>query len=200
MSEWTEKDVKEISGWNEKAHPRGQPDNAGQFVKKSEQTASELKAELQREVAAKPPTVKSTTAKMTPAEKIASVHIDFSKDNILPELNDSELAKVGAKENKPIRIKKSIIDRNKFYHEDAMINTNKILGETLYSPSEIFPGKSDKDYFTFIKPLRLSKRNGKDEYGVVLLDVTNTNKNFDVVHWHWVNIENLNSLKPNKKD
>lgn len=138
--------------------------------------------------------------KMTPEEKIASVHIDFDKDNILPELNESELAKVGAKENKPIRIKKSIIDRNKFYHEDAMINTDKILGETLYSPSEIFPGKSDKDYFTFVKPLRLSKRNGKDEYGVVLLDVTNTNKNFDVVHWHWVNIENLNSLKPNKKD
>lgn len=41
MSEWTEKDVKEISGWNEKAHPRGQPDNAGQFVKKDESSVSE---------------------------------------------------------------------------------------------------------------------------------------------------------------
>lgn len=138
--------------------------------------------------------------KMTPAEKIASVHIDFTKDNILPELGDGELKKVGAKINKPILIKKSILDRNKIYHEDAMIDTDKIIGETLYSPSEIFPGKSDKKYFTFVKPLKISMRNGKDEYGVVLLDVTDTNKNFEVIHWHWINFDNLSSLKPNKKD
>lgn len=75
------------------------------------------------------------TSKMTPAEKIASVHIDFSKDNILPELNESELEKVGV-----------------------------------------------------------------DEYGVVLLDVTDSNNSFDVIHWHWVNFDNLNSLRQKKKD
>lgn len=140
------------------------------------------------------------TSKMTPDEKIASVHIDFSKDNILPELNESELEKVGVKDNKPIRIKKSIIDRNDFYHGDAMIDADKIIGETLYSPAEVFHGKSDKDYFTFIKPLKLSVRNGKDEYGVVLLDVTDSNNSFDVIHWHWVNFDNLNSLRQKKKD
>lgn len=34
MAEWTEQDVKQIREWNEKDHPRGQPDNAGQFVEK----------------------------------------------------------------------------------------------------------------------------------------------------------------------
>lgn len=35
MNEWTEKDVKEIKEWQEKDHPRGQPDNAGQFASKT---------------------------------------------------------------------------------------------------------------------------------------------------------------------
>ena len=56
--------------------------------------------------------------KKTAAEKIASVHIDFDKDNILPELNEEDLEKVGAKSNKPVLLKKSIIDRNKLLHDD----------------------------------------------------------------------------------
>ena len=35
MAEWTEQDVKQIREWNEKDHPRGQPDNAGQFVSRA---------------------------------------------------------------------------------------------------------------------------------------------------------------------
>ena len=178
---------------NNKAHS----ETNGRFVSKC---ASDLKEELMQEIAQIKTNIKSPTSKMTPDEKIASVHIDFSKDNILPELNESELEKVGVKDNKPIRIKKSIIDRNDFYHGDAMIDADKIIGETLYSPAEVFHGKSDKDYFTFIKPLKLSVRNGKDEYGVVLLDVTDSNNSFDVIHWHWVNFDNLNSLRQKKKD
>lgn len=34
--------------------------------------------------------------KMAPAEKIASVHIDFNRDNVLPELNEDTLEKMGA--------------------------------------------------------------------------------------------------------
>lgn len=169
------------SEWDESKHNR---DEMGRFAENECEETKSL----------------SIKAKMTPDEKIASVHIDFSKDNILPELNESELKKVGAKDNKPIRIKKSIIERNEFYHEDAMIDADKILGETLYSPAEVFHGKNDKDYFTFIKPLKISTRNGKDEYGVVLLDVTDNSNNFDVIHWHWVNFDNLNSLRQKKKD
>lgn len=50
----------------------------GQFISKS---ASELKDELQQEL----PTAQNYTKKLTPAEKIASVHIDFDKDDFFGE-------------------------------------------------------------------------------------------------------------------
>lgn len=53
MSEWTEKDVKEISVWNESAHPR---DKDGKF---SDKSASELKSELMRELPEKEKFVKA---------------------------------------------------------------------------------------------------------------------------------------------
>lgn len=56
--------------------------------------------------------------KMTPAEKIASVHIDFDRDNILPELNEEDLPKIYVETNKPVLLKKSIIDRNAVEHAD----------------------------------------------------------------------------------
>lgn len=133
--------------------------------------------------------------KMTPAEKIASVHIDFTKDNYLPELNDEDLEKVGAATNKPVLLKKNIIDRNMRRHGDAMPDTQVILANALYNPSEIFKGNTEKDYYTFVKPMRISSRNGKEEYGIVLLDVSAGKANFEVVHWHWVNRDNLDSLK-----
>ena len=86
---------------------------------------------------------------MTPAEKIASVHIDFDKDNILHELNEEDLPKIGAKKNN----------------------------------------------YTFVKPMKVSSRNGLDEYGIALLDVDENKDNFEVVHWHWVNEENIKKLK-----
>lgn len=160
----------------------------GQFISKS---ASELKEELQQEL----PTTKKDTKKLTPAEKIASVHIDFSRDNILPELNEEDLRKVGAKENKPVLLKKSIIDRNTQRHNDVMPDTEKILTQTLYSPLEIFRGNIEKPYYTFVKPLRISNRNGKNEYGIVLLDVDTRKDNFEIVHWHWVNEDKFDSIK-----
>lgn len=133
--------------------------------------------------------------KMTPAEKIASVHIDFNKDNVLPELNEEDLAKVGSKVNKPVLLKKGVIDRNAKRHNEVMGDTEAILTQALYSPAEIFKGNSQKPYYTFVKPMRISKRNGKDEYGIALLDVDASKDNFEVVHWHWVNEENLDSLR-----
>lgn len=133
--------------------------------------------------------------KMTPAEKIASVHIDFDKDNILPELNDGDLEKVGSKVNKPVLLKKGVIERNAKRHVDAVSSTEEILKNALYAPSEVFRGNKDKPYYTFVKPMRVSNRNGLDEYGIALLDVDENKDNFEIVHWHWVNQENIEKLK-----
>ncbi len=133
--------------------------------------------------------------KLTPAEKIASVHIDFDKDNVLPELNDGDLGKIGLKQNKPVLLKKSVIDRNEKRHTDVMPDTELVLKSALYSPSEVFKGNKDKPYYTFVKPMKISKRNGLDEYGIVLLDVDEKKDNFEIVHWHWINAENIEKLK-----
>ena len=174
-------------------------ENNGRFVSKEEQEAKREQAERiynsEPEPIEKGKSESSENKKMTPAEKIASVHIDFDRDNILPELNDEDLEKIGLKENKSVLLKKSIIDRNIQRHNDAMPDTERIITQALYSPSEIFHGKNEKPYYTFVKPLKISKRNGKDEYGIVLLDVGEEKENFEIVHWHWVNEENLNSIK-----
>ena len=169
-------------------------DQNGRFISKEEQEAKIKNAE--RIYNSDPPVnSKKPIKQMTPAEKIASVHIDFDRDNILPELNEEDLSKIGVSSNKPVLLKKSIIERNTQRHNDAMPNTETILTQALYNPSEIFPGKNEKPYYTFVKPLKISNRNGKDEYGIVLLDVSSTKDNFEIVHWHWVNEENLNSIK-----
>ncbi len=43
--------------------------------------------------------------------------------------------------------------------------------------------------------MKISKRNGLDEYGIVLLDVDEKKDNFEIVHWHWINAENIEKLK-----
>ncbi len=128
------------------------------------------------------------TKKLTPAEKIASVHIDFTKDNILPELEETSLRKMGVQESKPVIVKASTIARNGSVHQDVdPKDVDKLIGETLYAPEEVVAGKNpNKPYFAFIKKIRISEKSGKTDYGTVLLDVTADNDNFEVVHWHWV--------------
>jgi len=184
--------------FNEKEHPRGQPNNSGQFVKKNEKTTDELKADLAHEIPDELLPVKSAASKMTPAEKIASVHIDFSKDNILPELNESELEKVGAKTNKSILLKKSVIDRNRAEHSDITDNDfEQIVAKALYAPSEVFPANKDKPYYHFAKVVEVNSK-GKPEIGLALLDVDDTKDNFEVVHAHFVGTKAFERAK--KKD
>lgn len=140
--------------------------------------------------------IKSNEKKMTPAEKIASVHIDFTKDNVLPELNEDTLTELGIKENKSVLVKKTVINRNQDRHGDVRLeDANVILGNALYSPDLIVPGKNKSNsYFSFAKSMRVSERNGKAIYGVVLLDVEDGKENFEVVHWHWLRMDDLKSL------
>lgn len=136
--------------------------------------------------------------KMTPAEKIASVHIDFTKDNILPELDESSLKEMGVSESKPVLVKASSIVLNNEKHGDVNpADVDELIGRTLYEPDKIVPGKNaNKPYYSFLKELRISRKNGKPIYGAVLLDVSSENKNFEVVHWHWVKLKNLSSVLP----
>lgn len=143
---------------------------------------------------------KSTDKKMTPAEKIASVHIDFDRDNILPELNEEDLKKIGAKKNKPVLLKKNIIDRNASRHPDITEDDiQRIIANALYNPSEIFQANANKPYYHFAKVVNVNSK-GKSEIGLALLDVDENKDNFEVVHAHFVNMSGLQRVKNNKKD
>jgi hypothetical protein len=85
-------------------------------------------------------------------KKLASVNIDFTKDNILPELNRDDLAETGKVESKPILLKKSVIERNKARHSEISINKyNRIIGETLYNKDFIMKEKNPEkpNYYHF---------------------------------------------------
>jgi len=74
-----------MSTWKESDNPR---DSDGWFAEqgggKATETEEKRVVELLR------------AKKKTPAEKIASVNIEAGKDNILPELNECDLSKIGA--------------------------------------------------------------------------------------------------------
>ena len=134
--------------------------------------------------------------KMTPAEKIASVHIDFDKDNILPELEEDTLKAMGVKKSKQVLLKKSIIERNAERHPDVKPeDAERLIGETLYSPQYLFKGNDDKPYYSFAKVMGISDKKGKTTYGLVLLDVDESKENFEIVHWHWVRERNFRAKK-----
>lgn len=182
--------------FDEHKHPR---DDGGKFTNKGEtaptdKTVEELRTELIKELPDKP---KAEIKKMTPEEKIASVHIETGKDNILPELNEEDLSKIGINKNKPVLVKASIIERNAIEHSDVKSeDVNRLISEPLYSPDYIEKGRNpNAAYFSLAKKMRLSKKDGKPVYGVVLLDVDAGKENFEVVHWHWVKQQKLKSIK-----
>ena len=126
-------------------------------------------------------------------EKIKSVKIDFNKDNILPELNSEDLEELGV-ESKPVRLKKNIIDLNKYRHPDiSSEEAVSLIAQALYSPEYIVPGKREGSY------LFISQSDGKDS-PLVLLDIEqNEDGYFDIVHFFKVRERGKKALIKEKR-
>lgn len=146
-----------MNNFDENKHPR---DNGGKFTSSDgaggthEATAAEKRRLSEKGIA-----VENNKKKMMPAEKIASVHIDFDKDNILSELNDGDLGKIGLKQNKPVLLKKSVIDRNRTEHSDLTDEDfQNVIANALYSPSEIFKANREKPYYHFAKVIEVNSK------------------------------------------
>lgn len=124
------------------------------------------------------------------------IHIDFNQDNILPELNKDDLEKIGSKTNKKVLLKKSSIERNNKEHNDILPeDTDRIIGETLYDADDVIPGKNASgNYHSFVKLMDRVDKKGNRMFGVVLLDVNETNEYFEIVHWHWVRKKSIKSI------
>lgn len=182
-------------------------DKNGQFVTKNHKDAEEMIARKYEKYApvelnAKPKEFMSKNVKVdqkvseAALKKIGQVRIDPNKDNLLPELNEEELATMGLTENKRVLVKKFSLERNAREHGDVKPEDyDFIIGHALYAPDKIVKGKNERgNYFTFAKRLKISKRNNRPVYGVVLLDIDKTKDNFEVVHWHWINEDRVKSM------
>lgn len=153
-------------------------------------SAAELSKMLRRELPQK---------KMTPEEKIASVHIDFDRDNILPELNDDTLESIGLYNNKKVLFKKGAIERNQSRHSDLTDgDVNNIVAEALYNSVETFAAHSTKPYFHLAAFVE-SEISKKLKIGVVLLDVEKTKRYFEIGHVHFVRGDTYESVKKKTK-
>ena len=176
---------------NEKHYPAGSP-KGGQFAPKDKSNTDKLREGIKKY--SDTPTedmanfgLSSDKKKMTPAEKIASVHIDFDKDNILPELNESELEKVGAKTSKPVLFKKSTLYRNVDKHNDVQKeDLSNIIGEALYNPIDVFPANNKKsNYYHFAAFVEVRGKAGL-KMGLVLLDIDEKKDYFEIGHVYFV--------------
>ena len=141
--------------------------------------------------------------KMTPEQKIASIHIDFDKDNILPELNDDTLEKMGIKENKEVLLKSATIKRNLGKHMDVSEKTMQdIISEALYNPIDVFPANpNNPNYYHLASFVEVQDKNGL-KMGLVLLDTDVSKDFFDIGHAYFVDSDGFEKAlnKANKKD
>ena len=140
--------------WREEDHPRGKDGKFGQGGGDDEE---DRKADIE--------------------EKISKIKIDFTKDNILPELNAEDLEELG-KSNKPVLVSKRMLDRNKSVHPDLdEKDYDEMLGISLYRPNYIFPANPEKpNYFHFIGKIEDGKNSG------VIVELAENKDNYEVVH------------------
>ncbi len=141
--------------------------------------------------------------KMTPAEKMASIHIDFDRDNILPELNGDTLMKLGVKENKNVLLKGQTIKRNLVKHLNVSEKTmESIITEALYNPIDVFPANPENlNYFHLAAFVEVEDKRGL-KMGLVLLDTDVSKTEFEVGHAYYVDSDGFKRAlnKTNKKD
>ena len=129
-------------------------------------------------------------------EKIEQLEkIDWTKDNTLPNFPKSFLKKQGL-EDKPILLKKNIIERN-FYDRHKDIDKEKaikILGNALYKTDDIFYGREYRpNYYNFIH----YADDGRND--LVLVEIEDTKENYEIVHFYRLNKRGLSKLKNQTK-
>lgn len=113
-------------------------------------------------------------------EKIEQLEkIDWTKDNTLPNLNKNTLKELNL-EDKPVLLKKNIIEKNKASHPDITEEEAKrIIGNALYRPEVILKANIDKPaYHNFIS------RTDDKHNDLVLLELSDEKENYEIVNYH----------------
>ncbi|MCX4361773.1 MAG: hypothetical protein OSJ74_00075 [Clostridia bacterium] len=163
--------------------------------------AQKIKDSLNKRIAKASEELKKQS-QMTAEEKIASVHIDFDKDNILPELNEDTLEKIGMTESKSVLLKSSIIKRNLKRHIDVSDEImQNIITEALYRPIDVFPANPNNPNYYHLASFIEVRENDGLKMGLVLLDIDASKKNFEIGHAYFVGSDGYERAKDKiKKD
>ena len=113
-------------------------------------------------------------------EKIEKLKdIDWRKDNILPNFPKYFLDEYGL-EDKPILLKKNIIEKNKLNHPDITEEeARRIIGNALYKPETILKANHGKPtYHNFIS------RTDDKHSDIVLLELSDEKENYEIINYH----------------
>ena len=165
------------TNFKEEEHPR---DEDGKFTKGSgENDKQKEKEETNNEDSSeedKQKEEKEIQDKIKQLEKI-----DWNKDNTLPNLNKNTLKELNLKD-KPILLKKNIIEKNKLNHPDITEEEAKrIIGNALYRPELILKANAEKTaYHNFIS------RTDDDHSDLVLLELSDKKENYEIVNYYVV--------------
>ncbi len=110
------------------------------------------------------------------------------RDYELPRLNKGDLRKLG-KEDKPVVLKKNIIEKNKRNHPEVDVSEyDKILIDTLINTSEIIQVQPQQkpNYYTFINE-------GRNDVSVV--ELSENKDNYEVVNFFKVNKKRIDEYR-----
>ncbi len=137
---------------------------------------------------------------VSPDKKISGIKIDFTRDNILPHLNDRELKQLNISKSKPVLIKKSVIDRNKTIHpEITESDFEKIVSQALYKPLDVFRANEEKPYYHFVKRIEITSKK-KPKMGFALIEISESKENFELVHAHYMEVDRFLKKFKKRKD
>lgn len=111
-----------------------------------------------------------------------------TRDYTLPSISADTAAQLGV-ENKPVLLKKNIIEKNKTHHPELkMEEYNEILANTLYHSDYILQvqKQAKPNYFTFVK---------EDGRKVTVLEMNTNKENFEVVSFFKVDKKRIETYK-----
>ncbi|WP_288550774.1 phage portal protein [uncultured Brachyspira sp.] len=155
-------------------HPR---DEDGKFAKG---TQSEKESEESKKEENNNEDVSKEEKQKEIEEKIEKLkEIDWTKDNTLPNFPKYFLDEYGL-EDKPILLKKNIIEKNKLNHPDITEEeARRIIGNALYKPETILKANHEKPtYHNFIS------RTDDKHSDIVLLELSDEKENYEIINYH----------------
>lgn len=110
----------------------------------------------------------------------------------LPPVSEQVGEAIGAG-NKPVIIKKNILERNSIIHADLTPEQSKdILKSALYSPTLYGQNQKKKRPYNWVV-INTKDKDGRNR--LVLLEINNTKDNIEIVHWHYINERGLEKIK-----